>query len=97
MKLLAIGAVFATIFATAATADSRYDQKLEQAVMAIVAAKIGDIRGGFSYDSRPVFVTAPDPMPAGTTAQGMQPPAGDGWTNGLAVAIERKATLAVAY
>ena len=38
----------------------RYDRKLEQAVIDIVANKIGDIRGGFSYDAKPVFVIVQD-------------------------------------
>ena len=37
------------MFGTSAVAEMRYDQKLEQAAMEIVAGKIGDIRGGFSY------------------------------------------------
>lgn len=94
MKLLAICAVFVPAFATIATADSRYDQKLEQAVMAIVAAKIGDIRGGFSYDSHPVFVTVP--VPAGGGTEDMSRP-DNGWSDGLAVAVERKRVSATAF
>lgn len=96
MKLLAICAVFVPAFATIATADSRYDQKLEQAAMAIVAAKIGDIRGGFSYDSHPVFVTVPVPIAAGGGTEDMSRP-DNGWSDGLAVAVERKRVSATAF
>ncbi len=37
------------MFAAPAFAEMRYDHKIEQAAMEIVAGKIGDIRGGFSY------------------------------------------------
>lgn len=40
------------------TAEPRYDRKLEQAAMAIVAARIGDIRGGFALEGRPAMVVA---------------------------------------
>ena len=39
-----------------AMAERPYDRKLEKAVMEIVAARIGDIRGGFSYAQVPQFV-----------------------------------------
>jgi hypothetical protein len=41
-------------------AGERYDHKLEEAAMRIVASKIGDIRGGFSYAQKPLFVNAHD-------------------------------------
>ncbi|MEP9385751.1 hypothetical protein [Mesorhizobium sp. KR9-304] len=50
-----------------ATAESRYDRKLEEAVIAIVAAKIGDIRGGFDFDSKPMMVVVQDDVVMGTT------------------------------
>ena len=40
----------------------RYDRKLEQAAIRIVAAKIGDIRAGFAYDQKPRFVVAQDAL-----------------------------------
>ena len=46
--------------AASAAAGERYDRKLEQAAMRIVAENIGDIRGGFSYRQKPRFVAAPD-------------------------------------
>jgi hypothetical protein len=41
-------------------AEQRYDRRLEEAAMAIVAARIGDIRGGFAFDGRPVMVVLPE-------------------------------------
>lgn len=48
-----------------AGAEHRYDRKLEQAAMRIVAEKIGDIRGGFSYGQKLRFVMAQDTLPQG--------------------------------
>lgn len=50
-----------------ATAQSRYDRKLEEAVMAIVASKMGDIRGSFAFDAKPVMVIVQDNTVIGTT------------------------------
>jgi hypothetical protein len=54
--MLLAGAALLAVATTASAAERRYDIKLEKAVMEIVAAKIGDIRGGFSYASKPAFV-----------------------------------------
>ena len=58
-----------SVFALAgpSAAQSRHDRKLEEAVMAIVAAKIGDIRGGFAFDAKPVMVVVQDDVIMGTT------------------------------
>jgi hypothetical protein len=54
------------VFATApAVAGERYDRKLEQAAMKIVAEKIGDIRGSFSYGQKPQFIVVQDTPPPG--------------------------------
>jgi hypothetical protein len=45
-----------------ARAEERYDRKLEQAAMQIVAENIGDIRGGFSYAQKPQFVVVQDAL-----------------------------------
>ena len=42
---------------TPALAEQRYDRRLEAAAIRIVAAKMGDLRGGFDLDERPVFVS----------------------------------------
>ena len=46
--------------AAAASAGPSYDRNLERAVMAIVAAKIGDLRSGFDIGQKPIFVGAAD-------------------------------------
>jgi hypothetical protein len=76
MKLL-IGASVALALATApALAGARYDRKLEQAAMQIVAEKIGDIRGGFSYGQKPrltVVQDAPSPAAGSSPRQDASP------------------------
>lgn len=47
-KMLSVAAMLAAA-TVSSSAEMRYDEKLEKAAMAIVAEKIGDIRGGFSY------------------------------------------------
>lgn len=49
------GSVMAPVTGSA-TAESRYDRKLEEAAMSIVAARMGDIRGGFAFDAKPAMV-----------------------------------------
>ena len=60
-------ALAAIVLAGQATAQPRYDRKLEEAVMAIVAAKIGDIRGGFAFGAKPVMVVVQNDVVMGTT------------------------------
>jgi hypothetical protein len=60
MKTLLSGAVILAAFAAPAAAETRYDVKLEKAVMEIVARKIGDIRGGFSVGKSTEFVQPSD-------------------------------------
>jgi hypothetical protein len=66
-KTLVCGVAVLAVLAglSPATAERPYDRKLEKAVMAIVAARIGDIRGSFSYAQAPQLVVARDvPPPA---------------------------------
>lgn len=56
MRMLLAGAALLAAPATVTAAEFRHDVKLEQAVMEIVAARIGDIRGGFSHEVQPAFV-----------------------------------------
>ena len=88
MKKLLAGSALALI-ATAASAESRYDRKLEQAVMDIVAGKIGDIRGGLAFNADGIWSN--DEMT--TASVGLR--FGDvvvsnGWKDGLAPAQERR-------
>lgn len=64
------------LVAVPAGAGQRYDRKLEQAAMKIVAQNIGDIRGGFSYEQKPRFVIVKDarfPDAAPPPRQGISP------------------------
>ena len=86
MKALGF-ALAALMLAGQATAQPRYDRKLEAAAMAIVAAKIGDLRGGFAIGDKPVMIVVRDDVLMGTTdmdvGRRLAPP------EGLARAIER--------
>ena len=64
MRTLLCGVALSAAIAAPAMAETRYDRNLEKAVMGIVAGKIGDIRGGFSYKQRPQFVVIPDAVSA---------------------------------
>ena len=67
MKLLVICAAILVAFGGAVAAEIRYDRKLEQAVMEIVARTMdGDLRGGFLYDAKPAMVTVADRMITGS-------------------------------
>ena len=78
MKALMICAAAFAALAAPAAAEMRYDRKLEQAVLTIVASKMGDIRGGFSHDAKPAFVVVQDRIVTGSTG----------------IEVERLATLA---
>ncbi|QKC84909.1 hypothetical protein [Mesorhizobium sp. NZP2077] len=82
-------ALLATIAASAA--ETRYDRNLEKAAVGIVAGKMGDIRGGFSYKQVPQLVVLPDPVPASAVAA--EPPnkqASADRHDGLSPAVERQ-------
>lgn len=60
--LLAVALLLATQMAPA-VAETRHDAKLEQAVMNIVASKMGDIRGSISYRRKLESVFMPGAFP----------------------------------
>ena len=55
MKNMIIGAVALAFSAGLANAQ-QYDRNIEEAAIRIVAEKMGQIRGGFDADQKPVFV-----------------------------------------
>ena len=70
------------LVSAANAAEPRYDHNLEAAAARIAAAKMGDIRGGFSFREKPKFVvvqsipsaTAVDVLPsAGRPDDGLAP------------------------
>jgi hypothetical protein len=54
-KILSAAAVLAVV-TVPSVAEVRYDRNLEKAAMEIVASKMGDLRGGFSYAQKPQLV-----------------------------------------
>jgi hypothetical protein len=87
--LLCAAIVFA--LAVPATPQSRYDRKLEEAVMAIVAARIGDIRGGFAFGAKPIMVVVQDDVVMGTTdMSAVQSAPPDTPPEGMARATDRR-------
>ena len=89
MKALVCAVVVVALVGPSA-AQSRYDRKLEEAAMAIVAAKVGDIRGGFAFDARPMMVVVQDDIVMGTTDMSAAQAAPDKPPEGMARAIDRK-------
>jgi len=92
MKAL-VGAVIAVALAAggigSVAAQQRYDRKLEEAVMGIVASKMGDIRGGFALDTKPVMIVVQGDVVRSTTEFPVthRPAPADG----LVPAVEHKA------
>lgn len=68
MKTVWAGALLCAIAATPGLAESRYDRKLEQAAIDIVAGKIGDIRGGLTFNAKGIFITVQDLVSTGPVA-----------------------------
>ncbi|MER9137325.1 hypothetical protein NKI20_13680 [Mesorhizobium sp. M0830] len=64
MKTLLCGVALCTLIVVPAAAETRYDRSLEKAAMGIVAGKMGDIRGGFSYKQVPQLVVVQGVAPA---------------------------------
>ncbi|MGX7871893.1 hypothetical protein ACVDG5_002370 [Mesorhizobium sp. ORM6] len=91
MKTLLCGMAFLAIFTAPAAAGTRYDRNLEKAALDIVASKMGDMRGGFSYKQVPQLVVLPDPAPAPPVATGHpnEQASGDR-SDGLSPVVERQ-------
>lgn len=64
-RTILFGAALMPALSAAVIAQPKYDAKLEQAAMQVIAGKIGDIRPGFRYDQHPAF-TVPQELPAPT-------------------------------
>jgi hypothetical protein len=90
MRTLLAGMAVIGFLVNPAFSGSRYDRTIDRAAAEIVAGRMGDIRGGFSYDARPVFVTVPDAAATSPTEPPDVAVSTDPWKDGLAPAIERK-------
>jgi hypothetical protein len=91
MRTLLCGVALSAVIVAPAAAETRYDRNLEKAAVGIVASKMGDIRGGFSYKQVPQLVVLPDPVPASAVAA--EPPneqASGDRHDGLSPAVERQ-------
>ncbi|MDW6020903.1 hypothetical protein SAZ10_03910 [Mesorhizobium sp. BAC0120] len=60
MKALWAGAVAIGILPMSAFAGPEYDASIDKAAAGIVAARIGEIRGGFSFNAKLASVLAPE-------------------------------------
>ncbi len=85
MKIVLAGLMLAVTLAPA-FAEVKHDRKLEQAVMDIVATKMGDLRGGLPWTSVMMAVSNDGMTTASVGLRGLSP---DGWNDGLAIATER--------
>lgn len=92
-SLLCAMALLAAMAAPAAT-ETRYDRNLERAVMDIVAARMGGIRGGFTYKQVPQLVPDAAPVPAIAPERPREAAKRD-LDDGLAPAVERRISPAI--
>ncbi|WFP75627.1 hypothetical protein [Mesorhizobium sp. WSM4906] len=90
MKSFLSGMTLVMAMAAPVAAETRYDRNLEKAVMDIVASKMGNIRGGFSYKQVPQMVVLPggEPVAAEPRSQASN-------DDGLMPAVERPASRTV--
>ena len=94
MKSFLCGMALLAAMAAPAAAETRYDRNIEKAAMDIVAGKMGNIRGGFSYKQRPQLVVMPDATLVAPTP--VEPPRKEASGNdGLAPAVERQVSRTV--
>ncbi|MBZ9819583.1 hypothetical protein [Mesorhizobium sp. CA4] len=89
MKSFLCGMALLAAMAAPAAAETRYDRNLEKAVLDIVAGKMGNIRGGFSYKQVPQLVVLPEAVRAAPTAVEPQRKEASG-NEGLMPAVERQ-------
>ncbi|BCM18177.1 hypothetical protein [Mesorhizobium sp. J8] len=94
MKAFLCGMAILAAMAAPLAAETRYDRNIEKAARDIVAGKMGNIRGGFTYKQRPQFVVLPDaPLPVAVPAE---PPRKEASGNdGLTPAVERQVSRTV--
>ncbi|QND59258.1 hypothetical protein [Mesorhizobium huakuii] len=89
MKTLLCGVALSAIIIAPVAAETRYDRNLEKAALGIVAGKMGNIRGGFSYKQVPQLVIVPDPAPPVAAEHPREQASGER-DDGLSPAVERQ-------
>ncbi|MDG4908881.1 hypothetical protein P9228_20860 [Mesorhizobium sp. WSM4898] len=87
MKSFLCGMALLSAMAAPVAAETRYDRNLEKAVMDIVAGKMGNIRGGFSYKQAPQLVVPQEAAP--TAPAPAEPREQASHNDGLMPAVER--------
>ena len=102
MHKVLICTALAAAFAMPAFAGTQYDRKLERAAIEIVAAKMGELRGGFAFDAKPAFVPAEPTEQRDDTVTGSIVPtklAGGEkeWGRDLAPAVERRMARVISF
>jgi hypothetical protein len=85
MKTTVLAALLLIAIPASALAGQQYDRSVEAAAIRIVAAKMGDLRGGFALDHKPTFVQPIDRShPTHLSA-----PRGE-WRDGMALATRQR-------
>jgi len=87
MKSFLSGMAIVMLMAAPVAADTHYDRNLEKAVVDIVARKMGNIRGGFSYKQIPQLVMLPEAASAAPVP--VEPRKQASNNDGLMPAVER--------
>ncbi|MDX8480038.1 hypothetical protein RFN28_16320 [Mesorhizobium sp. VK24D] len=87
MKSFLSGMALVVTMAAPVAAETRYDRNLEKTVMDIVAGKMGNIRGGFSYKQAAQLVVLPEAAPAASIPAEPRKQAAS--NDGLMPAVER--------
>jgi hypothetical protein len=95
MKSFLCGMALLVAMAAPAAAETRYDRNLEKAVLDIVAGKMGNIRGAFSYKQVPQLVVVPDVAAPAAPAPVETPRKEASGNDGLAPAVERRVSRTV--
>lgn len=95
MYRITLAALLAAASAGVAHAAPEYDSSIDRAAAAIVAEKLGDLRGGFAIGEKPRMTSAVDSASTGSLAPGSTPPAVEvhGWVDGLAPAADPGSSL----
>jgi hypothetical protein len=88
MKSFLCGMALLAATVAPAAAEMRYDRNLEKAMTDIVAGKMGNIRGGFTYKQVPQLVVVPEVVPAAPAP--VEPRKQAANNDGLVPAVERR-------
>ena len=85
MKTTILAALLLAAIQSPVSAGQQYDRSIEAAAIRIVAAKMGDLRGGFALDQKPAFVQPIDrSQPTYLSARGGE------WRDGMALATQER-------